>query len=162
MDRMLRGVLPSLFSIYPDDGLERRIHRTSYLDGLRGITSLIVFGCHYTEENHKYLLPSYGPNHDGRPSSWIQFPSPQDRLLRTAHDSLILCDCWLSALIHSCKRFKRTNRIDASRYSRQSALGRGTRLFILCIVATFWDHANGVSRSVMRAGLAAPRTAYLL
>ncbi|KAK8856524.1 acyltransferase 3 [Apiospora arundinis] len=54
----------------------RRLHPTSYLDGLRGIASVLVFFCHYTEENHRYMLPTYGLpyENDGVASSPVQLP----------------------------------------------------------------------------------------
>lgn len=52
-----------------------RLYPTSYLDGLRGIAAVIVFFCHYTEENHKYMLPSFHiQQHDDISPSPLQFP----------------------------------------------------------------------------------------
>lgn len=51
-----------------------RIHPTSYLDGLRGVASLIVFMGHYTEENLGWYQEPYGLYEDGAPSSPLQLP----------------------------------------------------------------------------------------
>ncbi|KAL8393600.1 hypothetical protein RB595_003370 [Gaeumannomyces hyphopodioides] len=74
--RLLRTLLPSFVAdlMWPDQRPGWRLHATSYLDGLRGIASFIVFFCHYTEENHKYMVPSYGLNPDGQASSFLQLP----------------------------------------------------------------------------------------
>ncbi|KAL8337880.1 hypothetical protein RB598_006663 [Gaeumannomyces tritici] len=74
--RLLRTLPPSFVAdmMWPDQRPGWRLHATSYLDGLRGIASFVVFFCHYTEENHKYMVPSYGLNPDGQASSFLQLP----------------------------------------------------------------------------------------
>ncbi|KAI1181349.1 hypothetical protein F4777DRAFT_13543 [Nemania sp. FL0916] len=55
----------------------RRLHATSYLDGLRGLAALVVCLCHYTEENHPALTAWYGVfSHAGLAvePSWVQLP----------------------------------------------------------------------------------------
>ncbi|KAI8955634.1 hypothetical protein F4801DRAFT_274018 [Xylaria longipes] len=55
----------------------RKLHSTSYLDGLRGLAALVVCVCHYTEANHPGLTPWYGVSSDPAPArepSWIQLP----------------------------------------------------------------------------------------
>ncbi|KLU88006.1 hypothetical protein MAPG_06995, partial [Magnaporthiopsis poae ATCC 64411] len=75
---LLRTLLPSFIAdlMWPEHQKKPgwRSHPTSYLDGLRGIASFIVFFCHYTEENHRYMVPSYGLNPDGQASSLLQLP----------------------------------------------------------------------------------------
>jgi peptidoglycan/LPS O-acetylase OafA/YrhL len=51
-----------------------RIHPTSYLDGLRGVASFLVFMGHYTEENMGWYTEPYGLYEDGAPSSPLQLP----------------------------------------------------------------------------------------
>ncbi|KAH9893089.1 acyltransferase 3 [Xylariomycetidae sp. FL2044] len=65
----------------PWSPLEEKPRPTAYLDGLRGLAALIVCICHYTENNHRYLTPTYGlylpgthDEADGIPSSPIQLP----------------------------------------------------------------------------------------
>ena len=119
--------------IYPDDGLERRIHRTSYLDGLRGIASLIVFVCHYTEEKHKYLLSSSGLNHDGMPCSWIQLP-----LLRIiysgwpmVHVLFVISGASASPYVSSTSRFSLSCRILSLAMPRHRS--KGGRIYPISI-----------------------------
>lgn len=73
---MLRRLLPSFIAdlIWVDEKPRYKIHPTSYLDGLRGLASMIVFFCHYTEQNHGYMIPSYGQNPANEGSSWLQLP----------------------------------------------------------------------------------------
>ena len=51
-----------------------RIHPTSYLDGLRGLASLIVFAHHYTCEYVYPYVAYYGVSADKMPSSPVQLP----------------------------------------------------------------------------------------
>lgn len=74
----LHDLVPSFIAdaLWPDHKsplATHRLHPTSYLDGLRGLAAMIVFICHYTEENHQYLVPTYGLNVDGV-SSVLQLP----------------------------------------------------------------------------------------
>ena len=74
--KVLRLLLPSFVAdyVFPDHRPTWRLHPTSYLDGLRGIAAILVFFCHYTENNFSALTPSYGLNPDGTLSSLIQLP----------------------------------------------------------------------------------------
>ena len=51
-----------------------RIHPTSYLDGLRGLASLIVFVHHYTCEYVYPYVAYYGVSNERVPSSPVQLP----------------------------------------------------------------------------------------
>jgi len=51
-----------------------RLHPTSYLDGLRGMASFIVFLGHYTEETLGWYSEPYGFYEDRAPSSPLQLP----------------------------------------------------------------------------------------
>lgn len=78
LDMALHALLPSFVAdaLWPDHKsplVTHKLHPTSYLDGLRGLAAMIVFFCHYTEENHQYLVPTYGFNVDGK-SSIVQLP----------------------------------------------------------------------------------------
>jgi hypothetical protein len=67
IQKLALGLVPSfvqqqlrLTSIKP-----QRIHPTSYLDGLRGVASFIVFMGHYTEENVGWFTEPFGLYEDG-------------------------------------------------------------------------------------------------
>ncbi|KAI1338745.1 acyltransferase family-domain-containing protein [Xylariaceae sp. FL0016] len=53
----------------------RKLHPTSYLDGLRGLAAVVVCVCHYTENHHGYLTPFYGahgwPDIPDRNGTWV-------------------------------------------------------------------------------------------
>ena len=51
-----------------------RIHPTSYLDGLRGLASFIVFAHHYTCEYVYPYVAYYGVSSEKVPSSPVQLP----------------------------------------------------------------------------------------
>ncbi len=70
-----RFLLPSFVAdlLFSEHRTVWKIHPTSYLDGMRGIASILVFVCHYTENNYSALIPSYGIS-DRTPSGWIQLP----------------------------------------------------------------------------------------
>lgn len=70
------ALLPSFVQTYlhPRSARPRKLYPTSYLDGLRGVASLIVFVCHYTEANVPWYISSYGLNDDGVESSPLQLP----------------------------------------------------------------------------------------
>ncbi len=136
---MLRSILPSFVAdvVFPHHRPAWKVHPTSYLDGLRGLASIIVFFCHYTEENHSYLIPSYGMNPDQTPSSWIQLPFL--RLIFSGrpmvHIFFIISGFALS--------YKPIKMIHAGQLDRcfsvlsSSAFRRPIRLFGPCVVSTF-------------------------
>jgi peptidoglycan/LPS O-acetylase OafA/YrhL len=76
LHRMALGLLPSFVrrKIRPGAPKIQRLHPTSYLDGLRGVASFIVFMGHYTEENLGWYTEPYGLYEDGAPSSPLQLP----------------------------------------------------------------------------------------
>ncbi|KAL2130397.1 hypothetical protein VTI74DRAFT_6525 [Chaetomium olivicolor] len=83
LTRLLRPLLPSFVAdeLLPSkptatsaEKRTPRLHPTSYLDGMRGIAAIIVFICHYTENNFSALTPSYGLNPHGNRSSPLQLP----------------------------------------------------------------------------------------
>jgi peptidoglycan/LPS O-acetylase OafA/YrhL len=71
-------LLPSFVqrSLRPHSFKPRRLYPTSWLDGLRGVASLIVFFCHYTEGNLGSYIQPYGirDENDKVPSSPLQLP----------------------------------------------------------------------------------------
>lgn len=77
LQKLAFGLLPSFVQqkLRPTTNTKsQRIHQTSYLDGLRGVASFIVFMGHYTEENLGWFTEPYGLYEDGAPSSPLQLP----------------------------------------------------------------------------------------
>ncbi|TVY51199.1 hypothetical protein LCER1_G006362 [Lachnellula cervina] len=76
LQKMLFGLLPSFVQrrLRPLATKQQRLHPTSYLDGLRGVASFIVFMGHYTEENVGWWAEPYGLYEDGAQSSPLQLP----------------------------------------------------------------------------------------
>ncbi|KAI9050370.1 hypothetical protein LZ554_005535 [Drepanopeziza brunnea f. sp. 'monogermtubi'] len=74
--RITFGLLPSFIQrrVRPGYSKPQRLHPTSYLDGLRGVSSFIVFMGHYTEETLGWYTEPYGAFEDGAPSSPLQLP----------------------------------------------------------------------------------------
>jgi peptidoglycan/LPS O-acetylase OafA/YrhL len=70
------GLVPSFVQrrVRPTPAKSNRLHPTSYLDGLRGVASFIVFMGHYTEETLGWFTEPYGLYEDGAPSSPLQLP----------------------------------------------------------------------------------------
>ena len=76
LQRVVFGLLPSFVQqrIRPNLTKLQRLRPTSYLDGLRGVASFIVFMGHYTEENLGWYTEPYGLYEDGAKSSPLQLP----------------------------------------------------------------------------------------
>lgn len=74
--KMAFSLVPSFLQrrARPGHHKSARLHPTSYLDGLRGVSSFIVFMGHYTEENLGWYTEPYGLYEDGAPSSPLQLP----------------------------------------------------------------------------------------
>ncbi|RKF62483.1 putative hard surface induced protein [Erysiphe neolycopersici] len=74
--RIFQWVLPSFLQSQLSSTSPKplKLHETSYLDGLRGIASFIVFMGHYTEENIGWFSEPYGLFEDGAASSPFQLP----------------------------------------------------------------------------------------
>lgn len=71
LQRASYALIPSFLRRPPKP---QKLHSTSYLDGLRGIASLIVFVGHYTENNVGWYQEPYGLYEDRAPSSPLQLP----------------------------------------------------------------------------------------
>lgn len=133
-------LLPSFVAdaIWPDHKSPlqtHRLHSTSYLDGLRGVASLLVFFCHYTEENHPYLVPTYGLNKDGE-SSLLQLP-----LVRILYSGRPMVHIFfvISGFVLSYKPLKAIRTRDLEKcYTAlsSSTFRRPFRLFGPCLVST--------------------------
>ncbi|KAL2256530.1 hypothetical protein VTK26DRAFT_1532 [Humicola hyalothermophila] len=137
--KVLCFLLPSFVSdhIFPERKQAWRVHPTSYLDGLRGIAAIIVFFCHYTENNFSALTPSYGLNPDDRESSLIQLP-----FLRIVFSGRPMVHIFfvISGFALSYKPVKALHARNLERcYTAlaSSTFRRPFRLFGPCIVSTF-------------------------
>ncbi|GAB1310200.1 Hard surface induced protein [Madurella fahalii] len=136
--RLPRLLLPSFLvdCIFPEHKPAWRVHPTSYLDGLRGIAAIIVFFCHFTENNFRALTPSYGLNAD-RPSSLVQLP-----YLRIIFSGRPMVHIFfvISGFALSYKPLKALHARDLDKcYTAlaSSTFRRPFRLFGPCIVSTF-------------------------
>ncbi|KAK4672544.1 hypothetical protein QC763_103940 [Podospora pseudopauciseta] len=136
--KILLALLPSFLSdrLFPDHKPTYRVHPTSYLDGLRGIASIIVFFCHYTENNFSALTPSHGLNVD-RPSSFIQLP--YFRIIFSGRPMVHIFFV-ISGFALSYKPIKALHARDLDKcYTAlaSSTFRRAFRLFGPCVVSTF-------------------------
>lgn len=136
----LHALLPSFVAdaLWPDHKsplVTHKLHPTSYLDGLRGLAAMVVFCCHYTEENHQYLVPSYGSNVDGI-SSFLQLPF--FRILYSGRPMVHIFFV-ISGFVLSYKPLKAIRARDVEKcYTAlaSSTFRRPFRLFGPCIVST--------------------------
>lgn len=136
----LHDLVPSFVAdaLWPDHKsplATHKLHPTSYLDGLRGLAAMIVFICHYTEENHQYLVPSYGFNVDGI-SSFLQLPF--FRLLYSGRPMVHIFFV-ISGFVLSYKPLKAIRARDLNKcYTSlaSSTFRRPFRLFGPCVIST--------------------------
>jgi peptidoglycan/LPS O-acetylase OafA/YrhL len=136
---MLRSLVPSFVAdaVWPEHRPTWKLHPTSYLDGLRGVASIVVFICHYTEENHPSLIASYGLNPDSSPSSWIQLPCI--RIIFSGRPMVHIFFV-ISGFVLSYKPVKAIHGRNLDRcfsILSSSAFRRPIRLFGPCVVSTF-------------------------
>ncbi|KAF8857710.1 hypothetical protein BDZ45DRAFT_427548 [Acephala macrosclerotiorum] len=139
LQRMAFSLLPSFVQkkIRPGLAKSSRLHPTSYLDGLRGVASFIVFMGHYTEENLGWWTEPYGLYEDGAPSSPFQLP-----FLRVIYSARPMVHIFLiiSGFVLSYKPLKQ---IHAHQYSAlantlsSSIFRRALRLFLPSFVTLF-------------------------
>lgn len=134
---MIQELLPSF--VADAVWLERRptwkLHATSYLDGLRGLASLIVFICHYTEKRHPYFMPTYGLDKD-EPSAIIQLP-----YVRVIYSGRPMVHIFfvISGFVLSSKPLKLLHARDPERFYTtlaSSVFRRPIRLFLPCAAST--------------------------
>ncbi|KAE8441908.1 hypothetical protein EG329_004166 [Mollisiaceae sp. DMI_Dod_QoI] len=139
LQRMAFSLLPSFVQkkIRPGLAKPQRLHSTSYLDGLRGVASFIVFMGHYTEENLGWYTEPYGLYEDRAPSSPLQLP-----FLRVIYSARPMVHIFLiiSGFVLSYKPLKQ---IHAQQYSAlantlsSSVFRRALRLFLPSFVTLF-------------------------
>ncbi|KAM0288010.1 hypothetical protein ACHAQH_000078 [Verticillium albo-atrum] len=133
---LVMSLLPSfLFDNNRADHKGLRIHATSYLDGLRGLASLVVAICHYTEDNHEYFIPAWGLNE--KPSAALQLP-----FIRIVYSGRPMVHIFfiISGIVLSYKPVRAIHTHDVERCHSilaSSAFRRPIRLFGPCIVSTF-------------------------
>jgi len=136
---MAFGLLPSFVQrrIHPGVTKPQRLHPTSYLDGLRGVASFIVFMGHYTEENLGWYTEPYGLYENGAPSSPLQLP-----FLRVIYSARPMVHIFfiISGYVLSYKPLKQ---IHAQQFSAlattlsSSVFRRALRLFLPSVVTLF-------------------------
>ncbi len=136
---MLRTLLPSFVAdvVWPEHRPAYKIHPTSYLDGLRGLASFVVFFCHYTELNHGYFTPSYGLNGDHVASCFIQLPYA--RVIFSGRPMVHIFFI-ISGFVLSYKPLKSIHALSLDKcYTvlSSSVFRRPIRLFLPCVVSTF-------------------------
>jgi peptidoglycan/LPS O-acetylase OafA/YrhL len=139
LHRMAFALLPSFVQRRLRPGLTKphRIHPTSYLDGLRGVASFVVFMGHYTEENLGWYTEPYGLYEDGAPSSPLQMP-----FIRVIYSARPMVHIFfiISGFVLSYKPLKQ---IHAQQYSAltttlsSSVFRRALRLFLPSFVTLF-------------------------
>ncbi|KAK3328922.1 acyltransferase 3 [Apodospora peruviana] len=136
---MLRSALPSFVAdlVFPDHKQTYRLHPTSYLDGLRGIASVIVFFCHYTEGNFSLLTRSYGLDPEKGDPGLIQ--APYFRIIFSGRPMVHIFFI-ISGFVLSYKPIKAIHARDLEKcYTAlaSSTFRRAFRLFGPCIASTF-------------------------
>ncbi|EFQ34868.1 acyltransferase [Colletotrichum graminicola] len=135
-------LLPSFVQrcLRPHDFKHRRLYPTSWLDGLRGIASFIVFFCHFTEGHFGwYTARSYGDpdENDHVASSPLQLP-----FLRVIYSGRPMVHIFfvISGFVLSLKSLKLARKHDYDGLHRtlsSSVFRRGFRLFLPTTASTF-------------------------
>ncbi|TAQ84279.1 hypothetical protein B7494_g7395 [Chlorociboria aeruginascens] len=116
----------------------QRLYPTSYLDGLRGVASLLVFFCHFTEGHLGWYINSYGVlGADTVPSSPLQLP-----FLRVLYSGRPMVHVFfvISGFVLSHKPLKlvRAHNYSALQATLASSVFRRTlRLFLPTTASTF-------------------------
>ncbi|KAF6807362.1 hard surface induced protein [Colletotrichum sojae] len=134
-------LLPSFVQrrLRPAEFKSRRLYPTSWLDGLRGVASLIVFFCHFTEKHVGWYSQSYGirDENDHATSSPLQLP-----FLRVIYCGRPMVHIFfvISGFVLSLKALKQARKHDYDGLHRtlsSSVFRRGFRLFLPIIASTF-------------------------
>jgi len=139
LQRVAFGLVPSFVQrrIRPNPLKVQRLHPTSYLDGLRGVASFIVFMGHYTEENLGWFTEPYGLYEDGPPSSPLQLP-----LVRVLYSPRPMVHIFfiISGYVLSYKPLKQIHSQQFAGLSHtlsSSVFRRALRLFLPSIITLF-------------------------
>ncbi|KDN72321.1 putative acyltransferase [Colletotrichum sublineola] len=118
----------------------RRLYPTSWLDGLRGTASLIVFICHYSGPDFGwYLARPYGIPHEDDPiaSSPLQLP-----FIRVIYSGKPMVHIFfvISGFVLSLKSLQQARKLEYDRLHctlSSSVFRRGFRLFLPTTASTF-------------------------
>ncbi|OLN89045.1 hypothetical protein CCHL11_06005 [Colletotrichum chlorophyti] len=138
---LLFFLLPSFVQrrLRPNDFKPRRLYATSWLDGLRGVASLIVFFCHFTEKHVPWYSLAYGyrDENDHAASSPLQLP-----FLRVIFCGRPMVHIFfvISGFVLSLKALKQARKHEYDGLHRtlsSSVFRRGFRLFLPTIASTF-------------------------
>ncbi|PHH51178.1 hypothetical protein CFIMG_004003RAa [Ceratocystis fimbriata CBS 114723] len=137
LGRLSTALLPSFISDRwdPLGPKKYKMHPTSYLDGLRGIVCLIVYFCHYTEENHYHLSRYYWS--ENSVGAFIQLP--YFRLIFSGRPMVHIFFI-MSGFALSLRPLRHIHEGDNDKaYSAvaSSIIRRPVRLFGPCVVSTF-------------------------
>jgi peptidoglycan/LPS O-acetylase OafA/YrhL len=136
LQRMAAGLIPS-FVQRPISNKPQRLHPTSYLDGLRGVASFIVFMGHYTEENLGWWTEPYGMYEDGARSTPLQLP-----IIRVIYSARPMVHIFfiISGFVLSYKPLKQIHMGSYSALAAtlsSSVFRRGLRLFLPSLITLF-------------------------
>lgn len=139
LQKLIFSLVPSFIQprLRPTVCKTRRLYPTSYLDGLRGVASFIVFMGHYTEENLGWWTEPYGLYEDGAPSTPLQLP-----FLRVIYSARPMVHIFfiISGYVLA---FKPLKQIHSQQYTALSStlssslFRRGLRLFVPSFVTLF-------------------------
>jgi peptidoglycan/LPS O-acetylase OafA/YrhL len=136
----------------------RKLHPTSFLDGLRGVSALIVCVFHYYGLGHQYLNDSYGSN----PSTlYLQLP-----IVRIVYNGKAMVHIFfiISGYVLSLKLLELVRSGSYEKFGDRlfsSTFRRGIRIFLPCIAGiAFWDFTYwlGWQPAWIVAGTATPLT----
>jgi peptidoglycan/LPS O-acetylase OafA/YrhL len=139
LKKMVFNLLPSFLQskLRPTSSTSYGIHPTSYLDGLRGVASFIVFMGHYTEENLGWWTEPYGLYENGAPSSPLQLP-----FIRVIYSARPMVHIFfiISGYVLALKPLKQVHTKQYAALSStlsSSVFRRGIRLFIPSFITLF-------------------------
>jgi hypothetical protein len=137
-------LVPSFLRSGAQSEKTKPLHPTAYLDGLRGVAALIVVVHHFTTPPFYGLLWGWGSSHNGVPQYWF-FQLPIVRILHHGQ-AMVGVFFVISGFALSYKPLK----LVRSRQFPQlldtlasSVFRRGMRLFLPCIVSTFFMACTG-------------------
>lgn len=136
--RMLHKIAHTLVPSFAQSNSKPvRLHPTSYLDGLRGVASFIVFMGHYTEAAIGWFTEPYGLYEDHAPSSPLQLP-----FIRVLYSGRPMVSIFfvISGFVLSYKPLKQIHGhqfTDVAHTLSSSVFRRAIRLFLPSIINLF-------------------------